>query len=59
MPRFKITYRDPETGEDATHVGEYEATPAETDRPDGLRIGAISARQWAEDHAYSLADKGP
>jgi len=45
---FEITYTDPETQETITvnHAFEDSKDPN------------ISAREWAEDYAYSLADKG-
>lgn len=46
MTQFKITYRDPQTQKLKTHVGEYED------------LENITALEWAEDHAYSLTDKG-
>lgn len=57
--RFQITYDDPETGERKVHEGIYYDTPGIVTRPDGTTydVGPISARQWAEDHAYALADK--
>lgn len=59
--RFRITYRDPETGEQAQHIGEYADTPGVVAFGDGSTrdVGTVTAREWAEDHAYSLADKGP
>lgn len=47
MALFRIEYREPGTGETLTKEVEFEDT------------GEISAREWAEDHAYTLADKGP
>lgn len=44
--KWRIEYVDPETGEDV--AVEIETTATET----------VSAREWAEDRAYSLADKG-
>lgn len=46
MTRFRIRYIHPETGEEAVHEGEWEATET------------VTAREWAEDFAYTLADKG-
>lgn len=51
MTRLLITYTDPETGEPAEHIGDYVDTP-------DTEVGLITAREWAEDHAYTLADKG-
>lgn len=57
--RFRIEYLDPVTGEPEVHVGDYADTPGVVVRPDGSSydMGPISAREWAEDHAYMLADK--
>lgn len=46
MARYKIEYAEPETGVMKT---------IETEQAD---CGDITSRQWAEDLAYSLADKG-
>jgi hypothetical protein len=46
MARFKISYLDPKTGEPKVVFEDIEPTEN------------ITAREWAEDHAYSLADKG-
>ena len=46
MTKFKITYRDPESEATKEVVMEFNAS------------GAISARDWARDWAYSAADKG-
>lgn len=43
---FKITYRDPDTNEKVVTYQKFEDTPT------------ITAKQWAEDYAYTLADKG-
>jgi hypothetical protein len=45
---FKITYTDPETQETMVVKQVFE---------DSKDLD-ISAREWAEDYAYSLADKG-
>lgn len=47
ITKFRIEYRDPETGENTTVDREFTGT------------ASVSAREWAEDYAYSLADKGP
>lgn len=57
MTRFRITYTDPETHEEITLVREFGDTSAEI-TANGFKIGPISARNWAEDFAYTLADKG-
>ncbi len=49
MKRFLIRYKDPETGLCAQRECEF----ADTHEPH-----FISARAWAEDLAYTLADKG-
>ena len=46
MTKFKITYCDPESETTKEVVMEFNAS------------GAISARDWARDWAYSAADKG-
>lgn len=61
MTRFLITYTDPETGEPAEHIGNYDTTPGIVTDNSGKVLSEgppISAREWAEDHAYMLADKG-
>ncbi|AMB48380.1 hypothetical protein [Methylobacterium sp. AMS5] len=57
MKRFRITYADPETREDITIEREFGDTPREV-TTNGFVVGPISARTWAEDFAYALADKG-
>lgn len=44
--RYRIRYRDPETGEEESIEREFKDTPT------------VSAAEWAEDLAYTLADKG-
>lgn len=56
MAKFKIEYDDPATGERKEVVAEFFYTPAQKTN-DGLEVGGITPREWAEDHAYSLADK--
>jgi len=46
MATFKIEYKDPETGERR----EVEFTDFDT--------ADFTARYWAEDYGYTLADKG-
>jgi hypothetical protein len=46
--RFKIEFNDPETGEPRVEYKDFE----ESFGP------KITAREWAEDWAYSAADKG-
>lgn len=59
MTKFRITYADPETGEAKEHIGEYHDTPGNVTSSDGstYNVGPITAGEWAEDHAYALADK--
>jgi hypothetical protein len=47
IKEFEIRYTDPETGQEAVVVMEFEDTPK------------ISAEEWAKDYAYMIADKGP
>lgn len=60
MPLFRITYIDPDTQEQVTVRERYEDSPATEEIP-GFTVAHkfISAREWAEDAAYSYADKGP
>lgn len=44
--RFKITYTNPETKELVTIEKDFDNSPA------------VSAETWADDYAYSIADKG-
>jgi len=46
MGVFRITYTDPETEEENVVEVTIEATET------------VSAYEWAEDYAYTLADKG-
>lgn len=48
--KFRITYDDQEN----ECVEEFEGEFTDSDGPEGF----ISARDWAEDYAYNLADKG-
>jgi hypothetical protein len=43
---FRIEWTDPESGEPRTEDKTFEDTPN------------ITAREWAEDWAYTVADKG-
>ena len=52
--KFRITYRDPESGEQVSVEEEYHDTPAVP----GVHA-FVSARDWADDAGYSYADKGP
>lgn len=59
MPKFQITFTDPETQERVTREATFEDTPASNGR-DGISDvahGPISARYWAEDAAYTWRDK--
>lgn len=61
MPKFLIDYTDPESGEPKQHECEFEDWTGRASIG-GKSFGpeqTITARQWAEDLAYSLADKGP
>lgn len=57
MTAFKITYRDPET---ITADSEGKLKSVVHDFSDTVIPGemAISALEWAEDWAYTVADKG-
>lgn len=46
MTKFLIKYRAPQTEEDVQVEAEFSDT------------AGIPAKDWAEDYAYSLADKG-
>ena len=59
MTWFWINWTDPDTGECLSTEREFHDTPAVGPSPtNGFGHGPISARQWAEDWAYSMADKG-
>ena len=45
--KFKITTQDPESGKARIEIVEFEGDKD------------ISAQEWAEDYAYTKADKGP
>lgn len=47
MAKFQIEYTDPQTGEFIITVKSFEPT------------SHITAREWAEDWAYTVSDKGP
>lgn len=49
MTRFLIQYRDPETNEEKE---------VEQDFEDSHDPHFISAKDWADDYGYMLADKG-
>lgn len=59
---FEIRYTDPETGQEAVVVKEFEDSIYENSNPNiingEIKVN-ITAEEWAEDYAYSLADKGP
>lgn len=61
MSRFRIQYTDPETREECDVEKEFFDSPGIVTRPDGSTYdsGTITAREWAEDWAYMMADKGP
>lgn len=50
MSKFKINYKEPETLEYKTVLREFHDTE--------YRGDVITAEEWAEDYAYSIADKG-
>ena len=52
--KFRITWHDPETGEQISSEEEYHDTPAVS----GVHA-FVSAWDWANDAGYSYADKGP
>lgn len=59
--KFKITYIDPKTDLEKTEIKEFEDTlGAEIKNSDGVLIGVtnITAREWANDYAYAMSDKG-
>jgi len=61
MPKFKIEYVDPETEETKVVIKTFEDTPSARVLNETLGIDyttSISARKWANDYAYMLADKG-
>lgn len=53
MALFRINYIHPQTEQPASEEVEFFDVPA-----GGNLKSPISAREWAEDYAYSLADKG-
>jgi hypothetical protein len=58
--KFQIDYLDPETQAPCTHIGDYRDWTGRATTAEGVEIGpvqTITAREWAEDHAYMLADK--
>lgn len=60
MTLFKIQYRDPETEEVRTEHHEFEDWSGRATlhgEPTGPTLH-ISAKEWAEDWAYTAADKG-
>lgn len=54
MKTFKIEWVNPKTGEWEECIESHSDTPAKPGHHE-----AISAEEWAEDSAYSYADKGP
>ena len=56
MKRFKIVYIDPRTDQRIEVVKEFKATAPYT--YGGQTYPPISALEWAEDYAYTAADKG-
>ncbi len=58
---FQIEYIDPDTQHDVVVIKEFEDAPdCEVRSPDGriLNVVDIDAKSWANDWAYSAADKG-
>lgn len=55
MAKFRITYKDPDTGDLDDNLRAHECEFYTTVEPNGLVIRDI---EWAEDLAYSLAKKG-
>lgn len=47
MKTFRIRWLDPESGETKEETKSFEDTET------------VTAQEWAEDWAYSMADKGP
>ena len=54
---FRITYFDQDEQQEVTIDAEFEDTPKQS-LPSGLTVGPTNAREWAEDYAYTMADKG-
>ena len=50
--KFKITYTDPDTHEECVEVCEFEDYVMDNG-------DILTAMEWAEDYAYTRADKGP
>lgn len=50
--KFKITYTDPDTHEECVEVCEFEDYVMDNG-------DILTAEEWAEDYAYTRADKGP
>lgn len=60
MPKFKIEYKDPLTEERVVEYLEFEDYEGRATLY-GEEVGPvlkISAKEWAEDYAYTAADKG-
>ena len=57
---FKITYTDPITGDMRITTETFKDTPKALVEIPGQEPTTvnISAKEWAEDYAYMLADKG-
>lgn len=52
MKKFLIKYKDPDTQEIVEVVKEFD------DFAGSDTVGSITAEEWAEDFAYTAADKG-
>jgi hypothetical protein len=57
MTTFHIEYFDPDTQKFETVEKEFTDSPAGVCPNTNFKYGAISAKEWAEDWAYSAADK--
>jgi hypothetical protein len=62
IKKFKIKYEDPETQEPKEVTKSFRDSFKETisfnDSFADIITPVISAKEWVEDYAYSLADKG-
>jgi hypothetical protein len=59
--KFKITYTNPDTGDTETSIRDFVDSPkAKVESPlFPPYFVNITAREWAEDYAYAIADGGP
>lgn len=60
MTKFKVEYSDPETDERKVDFVEFETWVgrATVDEKEVGPVLTITAKEWAEDYAYTVADKG-